>query len=81
MLGREDVDAILQRCGVDTYDLVLVAPDGEWTRAVFTSKEAAEEAARTLGAFLHDGWDEETLAKRFSHDDPWNTKKGRRRAV
>lgn len=76
-----DVEAILQRCGLDTFDLVLVDLDGDWTRAVFPSEGVARAVAADLEVPLHEGWDDERLAKRFNRNDPWNTPIGRRRAL
>ena len=39
------VEAVLQRCGADTFDLVLIDLDGNWTRGVFPSQEAAQAVA------------------------------------
>ena len=53
---RADVEAVIQRCGLNTWDCVLTDPDGNWTRAVFPSKEIAEEICRDLGVPSHEGW-------------------------
>jgi hypothetical protein len=79
--GRTGVDGVVQRIGRDTWDLVLIDGDGNWTRMVTTSKESAEAAAKELGAGVHDGWDADELAKRMNRRDDWNTPGGRRRAV
>jgi len=79
--GREGVDAVVQRIGLDTWDLVLIDGDGDWTRWVTTSKEAAEAAAKELGATVHDGWDADELAKRMNRRDDWSTPGARHRAV
>jgi len=76
-----DVEAILQRCGLDTYDLLLVDSRGAWTRWVFPAEELARAAAADLQVPLHEGWDDARLALRFSRNDPWNTAVGRRRAL
>lgn len=77
---RPDVLAVVQRCGRDTFDLVLIDADGEWTRWVFPSQEQAEAVALDLGVPLHHGWDDERLARRMARSDPWNGP-GRRRAL
>ena len=58
----DGVDAVIQRIGLDTWDLLLIAGTGEWTRWVTTSKETAEAAAGALGATVHDGWDARRVA-------------------
>ena len=78
---RSDVDGVIQRIGRETWDLVLIAGDGEWTRWVTTSKESAEAAANELGVTVHDGWDADELAKRMNRRDEWSTPGGARRAV
>lgn len=78
---HSDVEAILQRCGMDTYDLILVDLDGAWTRWVFVSEENAEAAAEDLAVPLHHGWDDDRMAKRFNKNDPWNTPLGKRRGL
>lgn len=77
---RQDVEAVLQRCGRDTWELVLIDLEGEWTMAVFTSEEEATAAAAQLEVPLHRGWDEDRLAQRMSRHDPWRTR-GIRRAL
>ncbi len=78
---RPDVEAVLQRCGLDTFDLLLVDLDGTWTRGVFTSEEVALAVAEDLGVPVHRGWDDERMARRFNKNDPWNTSLGTRRAL
>jgi hypothetical protein len=77
---RPDVEAVLQRCGRDTWDLVLVDVDGNWTRWVFVSREAAEEASGELGITLHDGWDAR-MTQRMNRRDHWGEPGGQRRAL
>lgn len=78
---RPEVEAVLQRAGQQTWDLVLVAVDGTWTREVYPTEEAAEEACRALGVWLHHGWDDPRMARRMSVRDHWNTPGGQRRAL
>ncbi|HEY7280186.1 MAG TPA: hypothetical protein VID47_01225 [Actinomycetota bacterium] len=78
--GRE-VDAVVQRIGLDTWDLLLIDASGDWTRWVTVTKESAEAAARELGATVHDGWDADELAKRMNRHDDWTEPGGHRRAV
>jgi len=78
---HDDVEAIVQRCGLDTYDLLVVDARGDWTRWVFPGEDLARAAAEDLGVPLHDGWDDERLALRFTRSDPWNTAAGKRRAL
>jgi len=79
--GRDRVDAVIQRIGLDTWDLVLIDGEGNWTREVFTSKEECRSAALEVGATVHEGWDDEDLAKRMSRRDHWNQPGGQRRAL
>lgn len=79
-LLRMDVEAVLQRCGRETFDLVLIDGEGNWTRAVFTSEEAAESAAERLDVPLHRGWDER-MVRRLNKRDHWNEAGGQRRAL
>ena len=79
---RPDVEAVLQRCGADTFDLVLIDLDGNWTRSVFPSREVAEAVASDLEIPLHMGWEEdERMARRMNKRDHWNEPGGQRRAL
>lgn len=77
---RRDVEAVLQRCGIDTYDLVLVDLEGNWTRWVFASEEAAVEAADALDIPIHRGWDER-MNRRMNLRDHWDDREGQRRGL
>jgi hypothetical protein len=78
---QPDVEGVIQRCGLDTYDLLLIDLDGNWTRWVFPSEEAAESVAWDLGVPLHHGWDDDRLTRRMGKNDPWNEPGGRRRGL
>ena len=78
---HDDVEAVIQRCGLNTFDCVLIDVEGNWTRAVFPSKEVAEEACRTLDIRLHDGWDDPRIAQRMNRRDHWGEPGGQRRAL
>jgi hypothetical protein len=78
---RPDVEAVLQRCGLNTFDLLLIDLDGNWTRWVFPSREIAEGVAHELEVPVHDGWDDDRMAKRMNKRDHWNDPGGRRRAL
>lgn len=75
-----EVEAVLQRCGLDTYDLVLVDVEGNWTRWVFPSEEEAVAVAQDLAIPLHRGWDPR-MTRRMNRRDHWNVPGGRRRAL
>lgn len=75
-----DVEAVVQRCGLRTHDLVLIDARGNWTRWVFTSEEAAVAAADDLEIPLHRGWDDR-MAKRMNRRDHWNVPGGQKRAL
>ena len=77
---RADVEAILQRCGRETFDLLLVDLDGNWTRWVFPSEETAAAVAADLEVPLHRGWDDR-MARRMNKRDHWNQPDGQRRAL
>lgn len=77
---RSDVEAVLQRCGRQTYDLLLIDADGNWTRWVFTSDDAARAVAESLEVPLHKGWDDR-MARRMNKRDHWNEPGGQRRAL
>jgi hypothetical protein len=77
---RPDVEAVLQRCGIGTYDLLLIDSRGVWTRWVFTSEEDAVGTAQALDVPLHTGWNDR-MVRRMQRADPWNTPEGRRRAL
>jgi hypothetical protein len=77
---RQDVEAVLQRCGQDTFDLLLLDVAGNWTRWVFPSRELAEAAVSDLEVPFHDGWDER-MVKRINRRDHWNQPGGQRRAL
>ena len=77
---RQDVEAVLQRCGLDTYDLILIDLEGNWTRWVFPSEELAVAVARDPGVPLHLGWDER-MVRRMNRRDHWNQPGGQQRAL
>jgi diketogulonate reductase-like aldo/keto reductase len=78
---HEDVEAVIQRCGLRTVDCLLIDVAGNWMRAVFPSKEAAEEACRDLEVRFHEGWDDIRLAQRMNRRDHWGEPGGQRRAL
>jgi hypothetical protein len=78
---RSDVEAVLQRCGLDTFDLLLIDLDGNWTRWVFPSQEAAEAVAEQLEVPLHLGWDDVRMTQRMNKRDHWNEPGGQKRAL
>ncbi|HEX8100076.1 MAG TPA: hypothetical protein VF660_07740 [Actinomycetota bacterium] len=77
---HSDVEAVVQRCGIDTFDLILIDLDGNWNRGVFPSEDAAHDAARFLDVPVHDGWDER-MVKRMNKRDHWSEPGGQRRAL
>jgi hypothetical protein len=78
---RPDVEGVIQRCGLSTWDCVLIDPDGNWTRGVFPSKEIAEEACRELEIPFHEGWEEVRMPRRMNRRDHWGEPGGQRRAL
>lgn len=80
MLAK-DAEAVIQRIGRDTWDCILMEVGGTWTREVFPSQEAAEEACRSLGLRYQVGWEDHRLAQRMNRRDHWGEPGGQRRAV
>lgn len=78
---HQDVEAVIQRCGLRTVDCLLIDVAGNWTRAVFPSKEVAEEACRDLEVRVHERWDDARLAHRMNRRDHWGEPGGQRRAL
>jgi hypothetical protein len=78
---RPDVEAVIQRCGLHTWDCVLIDVEGNWTRAVFASKEDAEDACEAYDIPTHAGWDEPRMAQRMNRRDHWGEPGGQRRAL
>ena len=76
-----DVEAVIQRSGLNTWDCVLIDVEGNWTRAVFLTKEDAEAACSELEVRTHDGWDDARLSRRMNRRDHWGRPGGQRRAV
>lgn len=81
MLG-EDVEAVIQRSGLNTVDCVLVDVEGNWTRSVFPSADMAKEACREFGIPTHDGWESEPrMVRRMNKRDHWGDPGGQKRAL
>lgn len=75
-----EVEAVLQRVGLRTWDLILVDLTGLWVREELGSEEAAEAVCRELGIRMHRGWDEQRLLRRMTRDH-WSSPEGQRRAL
>jgi hypothetical protein len=78
---NEDVEAVIQRCGLNTWDCVLIDVHGNWTRAVFPSREVAEATCGDLEVRVHDGWDEPRIVQRMNRRDHWGAPGGQKRAL
>jgi hypothetical protein len=78
--SRGGVDAVIQRIGRDTWDLILIAADGAWDRWVCGSDAEARGAAEAAGASVHEGWTDE-LSQRLTRRDEWRAPGGTRRAL
>jgi hypothetical protein len=78
---HEDVEAVIQRCGLHTWDCVLIDVEGNWTRAVFPSREVAEEVCADLEVRTHEGWDDPRIARRMNRRDHWGVPGGQKRAL
>lgn len=79
--SREGVEAVIQRLGAATYDVILVDGAGNWTRAVVASEAAALAACEDLGVTAHMGWEGHELAQRMNELDAWSTPGATRRAL
>ncbi len=76
-----EAEGVIQRCGLDTFDCVLIDVDGTWMRAVFPSQELAEAACRDLDIRFHHGWDDPRMVQRMNRRDHWGEPGGQRRAL
>ncbi|MFN2544331.1 MAG: hypothetical protein ABR600_07150 [Actinomycetota bacterium] len=78
---QPEVEAVCQRIGHETWDLLLIDVDGNWTRGVFQSKDEARAIAEQLGLPFHEGWEDERMARRMNRRDHWNSPGGQQRAL
>jgi hypothetical protein len=78
--SREGVEAVIQRLGAGTYDLVLVDSEGNWTRAILPSEEAARRTCEELGLSVSTGWDD-AVSQRVNELDTWSSPGATRRAL
>ena len=78
--SRSGVDAVIQRIGHETWDLILVDADGAWDRWVLGSEAEARSVAEGAGATVLDGWTDE-LSQRMTRRDEWSAPGGTRRAL
>jgi hypothetical protein len=78
---HRQVEGVVQRCGRETVDFVLVDVRGDWERAVATSEDEVRAIARDLGVRLNEGWNDPRLARRMNVRDVWSDPEGRRRAL
>jgi hypothetical protein len=73
------VEGVIQRCGRETVDLVLVDARGDWERTVAASEDEAMAMGMDLGIRLHEDWSDPRLARRMNASDHWNAPGGQRR--
>jgi hypothetical protein len=79
---HSDVEAVIERIGLNTWDCVLIDANGLWTRGVFPSKETAEWVCADLEVPAHDGWEADPrMARRMARRDNWGEPGGQRRAL
>jgi hypothetical protein len=76
-----EIEALIQRSGDATWDLIAVGSSGDWQRGVFLTREAAADAAGELGFKLVESWEDGEIAKRVNSLDAWSSPIGKRRAV
>lgn len=62
----EGTEAVVVRIGMNDAQLVLVGPEGDWTRWVYHSEEEAKEIADSLGVPVHVGEYPEALRVRIN---------------
>jgi hypothetical protein len=74
------VEGIVQRCGRETFDVVLIDLRGAWDRAVAGSEDEARAIGRDLGIRLNEDWDPR-LTRRMNAGDAWSDPEGCRRAL
>lgn len=79
--AAEGVEAVLQRAGAGTFDLVLIDAAGNWERAVVPTEAIARSFCEDRGIPMHVGWDDPALAKRVNSLDAWATPGAKRRAL
>ena len=56
--SRPGTEAVTQRIGARSAQVILVAPSGEWLREVVASLEEAHALCERLGLAQHDTWPE-----------------------
>lgn len=78
--GRTDVEAVLQRVGHRTFDVVFVDGAGDWTHWVVESEEVATDLAQAAGVPLNTEWTD-ALSRRVNDHDPWSDPRGQRRGL
>jgi hypothetical protein len=78
---HQEVEAVIQHVGRETWDLVLVDVTGLWVREEFPTAEAAEAVCERLGVRAHRGWDDPRIVRRMGARDHWATPDGQRRAT
>ncbi|MBI4260990.1 MAG: hypothetical protein HY658_10530 [Actinobacteria bacterium] len=79
---RPDVEAVLERCGRETFDLILADVHGNWTRWVVVSPEEARAYCEELGIPMHEGWEDGArVTQRMNRRDHWNEPGGQQRAL
>jgi len=79
--SREGVEAVIQRVGAGTFDVILVDAEGNWTRAVVPSEDEARAACAELGVRANLGWEGTDLGQRVNELDAWSTPGVTRRAL
>lgn len=62
----DGTEAVVVRIGLNDAQLVLVGPQGAWTRWVYHSTDEAQEIAEGLGIPVHDGKYPEELRVRIN---------------
>ncbi len=78
---HREVEAVLQRVGRGTWDLLLVDVEGNWVRDELGGEEEAEAVCAELGLRMHRGWGDPRIVRRMNARDHWNRPGGQRRAL
>ena len=81
VIRHREVEGLVQRVGLRTWDLLLIDVDGIWIREEVRSEADAEAVCSDLGIRLARGWEDRRLVRRMSRADPWTDPKGQRRAL
>jgi hypothetical protein len=81
VIHHDDVEAVLQRVGMRTWDLLLIDLTGLWIREEVHSPDRAEAICADLRIRLNRGWQDPRPGRRMASRDHWRSPDGQRRAL